>query len=73
MELFHRAKRPVLERNIIDTSERACANYRYVIGQHFWHVNIYKRAQRTCNLRAEFENLRVGGLSARSALNVSPS
>ena len=34
-KLFHREERPTLERNIIDTSERARANYRYVIGQHF--------------------------------------
>ena len=34
-KLFHREERPALERNIIDTSERAHANYRYVIGQHF--------------------------------------
>ena len=34
-KLFHREERPALERNIIDTSERARANYRYVIGQHF--------------------------------------
>jgi hypothetical protein len=33
-KLFHREKRPALERNIIDTSERARTNYRYVIGQH---------------------------------------
>ena len=33
--VFHREERPTLERNIIDTSERARANYRYVIGQHF--------------------------------------
>jgi len=34
-KLFHREERPALERNIIDTSERARAKYRYVIGQHF--------------------------------------
>jgi hypothetical protein len=34
-KLFHREEHPPLERNIIDTSERARANYRYVIGQHF--------------------------------------
>jgi hypothetical protein len=34
-KLFHREERPTLERNIIDTSERARASYRYVIGQHF--------------------------------------
>ena len=34
-KLFHREERPTLERNIIDTSERARANYRYLIGQHF--------------------------------------
>ena len=34
-KLFHREERPALERYIIDTSERARANYRYVIGQHF--------------------------------------
>ena len=34
-KLFHREERPTLERNIIDTSERARANYRYVIGEHF--------------------------------------
>ena len=34
-KLFHREERPALERNIIDTSEWARANYRYVIGQHF--------------------------------------
>ena len=31
-KLFHREERPALERNIIDTSEWTCANYRYVIG-----------------------------------------
>jgi hypothetical protein len=30
-KLFHQEKRPALERNIIDTSEWTCANYRYVI------------------------------------------
>ena len=34
-KLFHREERPALERNIIDTSEWACANYRHVMGQHF--------------------------------------
>jgi hypothetical protein len=34
-KLFHREQRPTPERNIIDTSERARANYRYVIGQHW--------------------------------------
>ena len=33
--LFHREERPALERNIIDTPKRACANYRNVMGQHF--------------------------------------
>jgi hypothetical protein len=33
-KLFHRENRPARERDIIDTSERARANYRYVIGQH---------------------------------------
>jgi hypothetical protein len=34
-KLFHREEHPTLERHIIDASERALANYRYVIGQHF--------------------------------------
>ena len=34
-KLFHREERPALERDIIDTSEWTCANYRYVPGQHF--------------------------------------
>jgi hypothetical protein len=34
-KLFHREECQALESNIIDTSERACANYRYVSGQHF--------------------------------------
>jgi hypothetical protein len=34
-KLLHREERPTLERNIIDTSERALVNYRYMIGQHF--------------------------------------
>jgi hypothetical protein len=33
-KLFHREERPALKRDIIDTSERARTNYRYVIGQH---------------------------------------
>ena len=35
-KLFHREERPARERHIIDTSEWTCANYRYVIGWHFW-------------------------------------
>ena len=38
-KLFHREERPSPERNIIDTSERARANYRYVGGLHFWLLN----------------------------------
>jgi len=34
-KLFHREQRPALKRNIIDTSEWTCANYRYVTGHHF--------------------------------------
>jgi hypothetical protein len=34
-KLLHREERPARERNVIDTSERARTNYRYVIGQHF--------------------------------------
>jgi hypothetical protein len=41
-KLFHREERPTLERNIIDTSERARANYRYLNGQHFGLVKIYE-------------------------------
>ena len=33
-KLFHREECPTPERNIIDTSEWARANYRYVMGQH---------------------------------------
>ena len=54
--LLHREERPTLERNIIDTSEKARANYRYVIGQHFGLVNIYERGQRTCNSLADIFN-----------------
>ena len=35
VELFDRKERPPLKHNIIDTSERARANYRYVREQHF--------------------------------------
>ena len=36
-KLFHREQRPTPERHIIDASEWTCANYRYVIGQH-WSI-----------------------------------
>lgn len=48
-KLFHGEESPALQRNIIDTSERGRANYRYGIGHHFGLVNIYERPQRTCN------------------------
>ena len=48
-KLLHREEGPTLERDTIDTPERARTNYRYVIGQHFGLVNIYERAHRTCN------------------------
>ena len=34
-KLFHREKRPALERNTIDTSEWTFANHRCVMGKHF--------------------------------------
>jgi hypothetical protein len=39
-KLFHRKERPALERSIIDTSEWARANYRYVMKQH---LDLFKR------------------------------
>ena len=46
--LFHREERPTLERNIIDTSERTCANHRYVMGVAFWVLAYTSEARRTC-------------------------
>jgi hypothetical protein len=49
-KLFHREERPALERDTIDTSEGAPANYRYVIGQH-WGITVYERTRPTCKIR----------------------
>jgi hypothetical protein len=68
-KLFHREERPTLERNIIDTSERARASYRYMIGQHFGLVNLYERGRRTCNSLQSNLNVCVSGrLSGRSVM-----
>jgi hypothetical protein len=41
---------PAFERHIIDTSEWACVNYRYVTGYHFGIFDVYKRARRRCKI-----------------------
>jgi hypothetical protein len=68
-KLFHLEERPALKRDIIDTSERARANYRYMIGQHFGLVNLYERGRRTCNSLQSNLNVCVSGrLSGRSVM-----
>jgi hypothetical protein len=65
-KLFHREECPALERNIIDTSERACASYRYVSGQHFGLLKRYTRGH--SELATKNLSIRVSSeLSARSA------
>ena len=55
--LLHREERPTLERNIIDTSERARANYRNLIGQHFRHSIYTNQFSEVATLCREFERL----------------
>jgi hypothetical protein len=56
-ELFHREERPTLERNIIDVSERARANYRYLICQHFGYSIYTNQFSEVAIWCKEFERL----------------